>query len=161
MGTVKLCVHESAKTPYYAEATGIHLYSIEELAYYLYENIYLIDERIIDEKLYSWIESELGLWKLAERLRSGRSIGNHVYNQVMAILQASEYYSERELNELSEKIKTISGMQAQERMKYKADELMQNENYWAAIAENERILGIRQSSRLTLWRLSGYHRRFL
>ena len=150
MGTVKLCVHESAKTPYYAEATGIHLYSIEELAYYLYENIYLIDERIIDEKLYYWIESELGLWKLAERLRSGRSIGNHVYNQVMAILQASEYYSERELGELSEKIKTISGMQAQERMKYKADELMQNENYWAAIAEYERILGIRQSSRLTV-----------
>ena len=57
MGTVKLCVHESAKTPNYAEATGNHLYSIEELAYYLYENIYLIDERIIDEKLYSWIES--------------------------------------------------------------------------------------------------------
>ncbi len=150
MGTVKLCIHESAKTPYYAEATGIHLYSIEELAYYLYENIYLIDERMIEEKLYSWIEMELGLSKLADRLRSGRSTGNHVYNQVMAILQASEYYSEHELGELSEKIKTISGMQAQERMKYKADELMQNENYWAAIAEYERILGIRQSSRLTV-----------
>ena len=150
MGTVKLCVHELAKTPYYAEATGIHLYSIEELAYYLYENIYLIDERMIDEKLYSWIEMELGLWKLAERLRNGRGSGNHIYNQVMVILQVSEYYSERELNELSEKIKTISGMQAQERMKYKADDLMQNENYWAAIAEYERILGIRQSSRLTV-----------
>ena len=150
MGTVKVCVHELAKTPYYAEATGIHLYSIEELAYYLYENIYLIDERMIDEKLYSWIEMELGLWKLAERLRSGRGSGNHIYNQVMAILQASEYYSERELGELSEKIKTISGMQAQERMKYKADDLMQNENYWAAIAEYERILGIRQSSRLSV-----------
>ena len=150
MGTVKVCVHELAKTPYYAEATGIHLYSIEELAYYLYENIYLIDERMIDEKLYSWIEMELGLWKLAERLRSGRGSGNHIYNQVMTILQASEYYSERELGELSEKIKTISGMQAQERMKYKADDLMQNENYWAAIAEYERILGIRQSSRLSV-----------
>ena len=150
MGTVKLCVHELAKTPYYAEATGIHLYSIEELAYYLYENIYLIDERMIDEKLYSWIEMELGLWKLAERLRNGRGSGNHIYNQVMVILQASEYYSERELGELSEKIKTISGMQAQERMKYKADDLMQNENYWAAIAEYERILGIRQSSRLSV-----------
>ena len=150
MGTVKVCVHELAKTPYYAEATGIHLYSIEELAYYLYENIYLIDERMIDEKLYSWIEMELGLWKLAERLRNGRGSGNHIYNQVMVILQASEYYSEREIGELSEKIKTISGMQAQERMKYKADDLMQNENYWAAIAEYERILGIRQSSRLSV-----------
>lgn len=148
MGAVRLCMHESAKTPFYVEATGIRLYSIEELAYYLYENIYLVDEQLMEEKLYSWIEAELGLSKLAERLRSGRSMGNHIYNQVMTILQASGYYSEHELGELSEKIRNISGMQAQERMKCKADELMQNENYWSAIAEYERILGIRQSSRL-------------
>ncbi len=150
MGTVKLCVHEMAKTPYFVEATGIHLYSIEELAYYLYENIYLIDEKVIEEKLYSWIETELGMVKLSERLRNGRATSSHVYNQVMTILQASEYYTENELGRLSEKIKMISGMQTQERMKYKADELMQNENYWGAVSEYERILGIRQSSRLTV-----------
>lgn len=150
MGTVKLCVHEMAKIPYYVEATGIHIYSIEELAYYLYENIYLIDERIVEEKLYFWIERELGMAALAEKLRGGRVTGNHVYNQVMTILHASEYYTEEELNELSEKIKTISGLQTQERMKYKADELLLNENYWAAIAEYERLLSIRQSSRLNV-----------
>ena len=150
MGLVKICVHKIAKTPYYAEATGVHLYSMEELAYYLYENIYLIDERMIEEKLYSWIEKEINLPALAEKLRGGTSTGNHVYNQVMAILQAAEYYSEEELAELSEKIKTISGLQTQERMKYKADEMQQNENYWAAINEYERILSIRQSSKLAV-----------
>ena len=40
MGIVKICVHELAKNPYYVESTGLHLYSLEELAYYLYENIY-------------------------------------------------------------------------------------------------------------------------
>lgn len=150
MGTVKLCVHESAKTPYYVEATGIHLYSIEELAYYLYENIYLIDERIIDEKLYDWLETGPGFTGLAEKLRNGRNTGIHVYNQVMAILQASEYYSEEELSKLSEKIKAISELQTQERMKYKADELLQNGNYWAAITEYERLLSIRQNSRLSV-----------
>lgn len=150
MGLVKICVHKTAKTPYYAEVTGIHLYSIEELAYYLHENIYLIDDRMMEEKLYSWIEKELKLPALAEKLRSGSSTGTHVYNQVMAILQASEYYSEEELSQLSEKIKTISALQTQERMKYKADEMLQNENYWAAITEYERILSIRQSSKLTV-----------
>ena len=148
MGTVKLCVHELAKTPYYVEATGISIYSIEELAYYLYENIYLIDEALVEEKLYSWIERELEMEALAERLRNGKTAGNHLYNQVMTILKASEYYSEDELNELSEKIRTISILQTQERMKYKADELLQNENYWAAIVEYERILSIRQNSKL-------------
>ncbi|MBQ8856745.1 MAG: hypothetical protein IJ024_01225 [Lachnospiraceae bacterium] len=150
MGLVKLCIHKTTKTPFYAETTGIHLYSIEELAYYLYENIYLIDERLVEERLYSWIEKELELPLLAEKLRSGRNTGNHIYNQVMTILQASEYYSEEELNTLSEKIKTISGLQTQERMKYKADEMAQNENYWAAITEYERILSIRQSSKLAV-----------
>ena len=150
MGLVKLCIHKTTKIPFYAESTGIHLYSIEELAYYLYENIYLIDERMIEEGLYSWIEKQLEFPVLAEKLRSGRNKGNHVYNQVMTILQASEYYSENELNVLSEKIKAISGLQAQERMKYKADEMLQNENYWAAITEYERILSIRQSSKLSV-----------
>ena len=68
MGAVKLCVHETVKTPYYVEATGIHLYSIEELAYYLYENIYLIDEGMMDDRLYFWIDTALGLSKLAEKI---------------------------------------------------------------------------------------------
>ena len=148
MGLVKICVHKTAKTPYFAEVTGINLYSIEELAYYLYENIYLIDERMIEEKLYSWLENELDFYQLAEKLRSGTSTGNHVYNQVMVILQASEYYSETELEILSEKIKSISGLQTQEKMKCKADEMFHNKNYWAAANEYERILSIRQNSRL-------------
>lgn len=150
MGTVKICAHEMAKTPYFVEAAGIHLYSIEELAYYLYENIYLVDDMMMEEKLYSWIEMELGMRTLSEKLRGGSGTGHHVYNQVMVILKHSGYYSEKEFNELSEKIKEISLLQAQERMKYKADELAQNENYWAAILEYERLLSIRQNSRLTV-----------
>ena len=148
MGTVKLCTHEMARTPFVMEATGIAVYSIEELAYYLYENIYLIDDRILGEKLYGWIEHEIELESLAEKLRGSQGTGNHVYNQVMTILKASRYYSEEELSRLSEKIKTISGLQTQERMKFRGDEYLQNENYWAAITEYERILSIRQSSRL-------------
>lgn len=148
MGAVKRCIHPRAKLPYLVEETGIRLYSIEELAYYLYHNIYLVDEHLIGEKLYQWMEEALGLPRLAEKLRSGRSTGSHVYNQVITILKASEYYSEKEINDFSEKIKMISGMQTQERMKYRADEFLQNENYWAAIHEYEHLLSIRQNTRL-------------
>lgn len=150
MGAVKLCRNKTAETPYYAESAGIHFYSVEELAFYLYENIYLADDGFVGEKLYEWLEKELGMKTLAERLRNGGSTGSNVYNHVMTILQASEYYSERELTELSQKIREISGMQTQERMKYKADEFLQNGNYWAAAAEYEKILSIRQSSRLSV-----------
>ena len=132
------------------ETTGVHLYSIEELAYYLYENIYLIDDGMMDDRLYFWIDTALGLPKLAEKLYSGRASGSHVYNQVMTILQSADYYSDAELASVSEKIKNISGMQTQERMKNKADELVQNGNLWGAIAEYERILAIRQNSKLSV-----------
>lgn len=150
MGAVKRCIHPRVKLPYLVEETGIHLYSIEELAYFLYQNIYLVDERLIGEKLYQWVEETLGLPRLAEKLRNGRSTGNHVYNQVITILKASEYYSEREINDFSEKIQMISGMQTQERMKHRADELLQNDNYWAAIHEYEHLLSIRQNTRLEI-----------
>ena len=62
MGTVKICAHEMAKTPYFVEAAGIHLYSVEELAYYLYENIYLVDGDVnlddLHEELGVNLESE-------------------------------------------------------------------------------------------------------
>lgn len=150
MGAVKICTYRRAENPYDVESIGIHLYSIEELSYFLYENIYLINEQMIDEKLYCWIEEELGLGTLAEKLRNGKTMGNYIYPQIMMILQASGYYSESELSLLSEKMKELSGMQTQERMKARGDELLRNGNYWSAVLEYEKLLTIRQSNRLTV-----------
>lgn len=150
MGTVKLCVYRRTEVPFLAEMTGIHLYSIEELAYYLYQNIDLADEQLLSEKLFQWLEKELGMNELAQLLRSVQNEKNAMESQVMHILQASECYSEEEMHQFSEKMKALSKLQTQERMKYKADELLKNENCWAAVTEYERILRIRQSSRLSV-----------
>lgn len=150
MGAVKKCIYPIAENPIYLENAGIHIYSIEELAYVLYENIFLADEGIFGEELCLWIEKELGMVALSDRLRAGKHGEGYVYNQVMLILQASGYYTEKELGQLSEKIRKISSMQTQERMKCKADELLKNESFWGAIAEYEKILSIRQNSHLEL-----------
>lgn len=148
MGAVKKCIHPLAKNPIFLESAGISFYSIEELAYYLYENIYLADEELLGEELYLWVERELKLPDLAGMLRDGMMGQGSIYDQVMLILKSSGYYSEKELTELSEKINKISTLQAQERMKHKADELLRNHNLWGAIKEYEKILEIRQNSRL-------------
>ena len=46
MGAVLICRDELVKSPYYIESMGIRLYSMEELAFFLYENIYLVDDNI-------------------------------------------------------------------------------------------------------------------
>ena len=76
MGSLILCHKKRAKHPY--EITRIHkrIYTIEELCYYLCNNLYLIDYTIINEQLCRWIRDELELVSLAESLME--MLKNHV-----------------------------------------------------------------------------------
>ncbi len=47
----------------------MRIYTIEELCYYLCNNLYLIDYTIMNRRLCDWLEDELGLAKMAEDLR--------------------------------------------------------------------------------------------
>ena len=67
MGAVMICKREPAETPYYIESMGIRIYSMEELAYFLYENIYLVDKRMLGERLWEWLRTEMHNPELAER----------------------------------------------------------------------------------------------
>ena len=78
---------------------GIRIYSMEELAYFLYENIYLVDKRMLGERLWEWLRTEMHNPELAERLKKGAEAGGSLQNMVMAILRSVEYYTQEELAE--------------------------------------------------------------
>ena len=61
MGSLILCHRKHAVRPY--DITRIHrkIYTIEELCYYLCNNLYLIDYTIMNEQLCLWLEEELGI----------------------------------------------------------------------------------------------------
>ena len=63
-----LCQLKRADMPYYIENISTNIYSMEELCYYFYHNIYLLDETILNEHLCDWLRKELGLEKLYKRL---------------------------------------------------------------------------------------------
>lgn len=148
MGAVLLCKQEQAKTPYYIESMGIRLYSMEELAYFLYQNIYLVDKRMLGARLWDWIRTEIGNGELAERLKKGAEAGSSLQNMVLTILRSVNYHTPEELEQLSSKMKILNTYQEQERLKLRADEYFINGNYQAAVYEYEKILNIRQSERL-------------
>ena len=56
-----LCLLGQAKTPYFIENIRTNIYSLEELCFYLYNNVCLIDDSIINEGLCDWLRDELGL----------------------------------------------------------------------------------------------------
>ena len=65
MGNLILCHDRHAAHPY--EITRIHsrIFTIEELCYYLCNNLYLIDYTIMNEQLCDWLDEELGMEELA------------------------------------------------------------------------------------------------
>ena len=69
MGSLVLCHDKHAAHPY--EITRIHckIFTIEELCYYLCNNLYLIDYTIMNEQLCAWLDEELGMHDLAGMLR--------------------------------------------------------------------------------------------
>lgn len=148
MGAVIICSQEPVSSPYYIESMGIRIYSMEELAYFLYENIYLVDKRILGTRLFDWIREEIHNPELAERLQKGREAGGSIQNMVLTILRSVNFHSEEELLSLSAKMKVLNTYQEQERLKLRADEYFAGRNYQAAIYEYEKILDIRQSDRL-------------
>lgn len=56
MGAVLICRDELVKSPYYIESMASSLYSMEELAFFLYENIYLVDRQMLGERLWTGFE---------------------------------------------------------------------------------------------------------
>ena len=46
-----LCQVKKAEKPFFIENISTNIYSIEELCYYLYNNLYLIDSSLINQKL--------------------------------------------------------------------------------------------------------------
>ena len=59
MGELLLCHETIAALPYYIEETGINIYSMEELSYYISGNVYLLDHSFMCESLCTWVEKQM------------------------------------------------------------------------------------------------------
>lgn len=140
MSGYQLCQVRKAKHPYYIESISTNIYTMEELCFYLHQNIYLIDKTIMNEGLCDWIRDELGLArlyrKLYEQLEKEESIGNFI----LPIFKEIGYLSHSEFRELQEKISQIEIQPDDIRRKMKADYLVRFEKYENAIHEYYQIL---------------------
>ena len=63
-----LCTVKTAEHPFYIESVGVSIYSIEELCFFLKENLYLIDKSIMNSSLCDWVRDELGLKTLSRKM---------------------------------------------------------------------------------------------
>ncbi len=169
MGLVTVCKYRRTNNPYVVEQVGLQLYSLEELAWFLYHNICLADRQMFDERLCGWLQEEVGCPELAQRIRSGMRAGTNFQNLVVSVVASVELFTGRELAELGERLKSLGSLQEQERLKMRADELLDTRNERAAMEEYRHILRMHQNNRLgmafygAVWHNLGvcYARQFL
>ncbi len=90
-------VGKRAAVPYYMENAGINLFTIEELGFYLYENVFLLDQSLMKPELVRFIERELELPELAEMLNRILLTGGSLASFVVCILRYLNYCSEAQL----------------------------------------------------------------
>ncbi len=135
-----LCEARRAGRPYYVESVGVNLWSIEELCYYMKENVCLIDETILCGELVDWIRDEIGLAKLADELGAALEQREAPLGFVMPIFRACAFLPEVEYPILQSQIAQMQVEPQDVRRKRKADHLVGRGLYVRAIEAYEAIL---------------------
>lgn len=132
-----LCA-KKAKNPYVLPDKRI--YSIEELCYYIYNNPYMINITFFTRELIDFIENELSMVSLAQKLKRGVDYGENIVDLVMHIFDASNYYGADEKNEFRKNLDIISKKTPSERVKSRADLLLESRKFSSAISAYSIIL---------------------
>ncbi len=140
MGSLVLCHERHATHPY--EITRIHckIFTIEELCYYLCNNLYLIDYTIMNEQLCVWLDEELGMGTLAGQLRDVIRLNGSIEKFVLTILKDSRIYRDPEMIRIQNVLERLKNQKDIERQKYKGDNLLESGEIEEAILVYQAIL---------------------
>lgn len=165
MSKVWICQRKTAGIPLYLTQQQINLYSFEELCYYLYQNAEVIEETLFDEKLILWLEKELELTGLCEKLRKGLNQGKDGFWCMLMILWESGYYTKEELKKVETIITQIVQAKPEERKKLQADRMLQEGRYKGALREYLQLIPMSEDKMFEskIWHNMGtaYARQFL
>ena len=93
MGELLLCSHGLASVPYYVESIALNVYSLEELCYFLKENIDLIEPSFMDRELAGWVETELHMPDLAQNLYEKIQGGARLSEFIEVLVSGCSYCS--------------------------------------------------------------------
>lgn len=135
-----LCQTKKADRPYFIENISTNIYTLEELCYYLFHNLYLVDETIINEGLCSWLQDELKLSRLAGKIRAGLGKFSSAEDVLYPIFKEINYLTYEELKVLNSRIQQLDRESQPVRDKQKGDTLVANGMYVHAIQVYQKIL---------------------
>ena len=146
MSTLIYCKTPIAATPYYIEEVSLNVYSLEELSYFILNNVYLLSSKFMGTELCNWIGRELKLPNLSKELHQMVLNNSPLHIFVGHILSANGFASNKEIKDALAIISTFENKSEAERRKLRADRLMAGGKLVDAIYEYETLLSEEVSS---------------
>lgn len=132
MGQYLLC-QKMARMPFEIEEMGLHIYSAEELCYYIYHNLPMIDGSFISEALIEFIREDLEMPALAERVYRYFQSSEDLDTTLLILLRSVGYYTEEEIAEFQDMMLQLHKKNPLERAKDRADLLFSHGKYQNAV----------------------------
>ena len=163
MSNAILCQVRRAETPYYIEEADLKVGSLEELCYYLQNNLSLVDLSFFSTKLLDWMTTELGALQLVQDL-------HHVLTEIpdpqlpeliMPVMREAGWLNDEEDKQMRAQLRAIDALPVVVRLKQRADSYVQYKKYARAIKTYDMILKLKQTEKLghpfsgTVWHNKG------
>lgn len=149
MGKLIMCNGKIAKNPFQMKSSGVLIYSIEELCYYIYHNIDTITDDLLNIELILFMKEELGLEERAlfiERLMENRA---GLKDIVVSIFCSADYFSEEEIKQFLSQIDVLLALSIVQRKKRHADYYFKNGHFTQALREYQILLNSKESQELS------------
>ncbi|MCH5258641.1 MAG: hypothetical protein J1F18_02750 [Lachnospiraceae bacterium] len=140
MSQIILGTGKYAEIPYYMERFYVNLYSVEELCYLLVDNAELLDREVMQREIVQWLDEQCGLNQLANTLYSLLNQNGSTVAFVGTILEYVNLYPADVVSQTEQIIRDNEGLNPYERGKVKADYLLQNTKYLAALNQYHSLL---------------------
>ncbi|RKI80050.1 hypothetical protein D7V83_14435 [bacterium 0.1xD8-71] len=129
-----------AGNPYYVERFYVNLYSVEELCFMLVDKAELLDQDIMQRDMVRWLDEECDLSDLAHALYALLNQKGSTAAYVGTILEYVCLYPPEVIARTEEIVRDNEGLSPYERHKAKADYLLKERRYFAAMELYQSLL---------------------
>ena len=135
-----LCQVRRPEKPFYIESVGLNLYSVEELIYFITQNLPMLDTALVNEELIRWIKEELRLKRLAQNLTILLKQEFRRKDILLLMFREVGYPDTSMMKRALEELEQLEAQPIHEKIKRKGDVLIRHQRYLKAIEVYRSVL---------------------
>ena len=140
MGRVYLCLGKNAEVPFYFERARVHVWNVEELCFFLKENIWVLEPALLSSELTGWVGEQCGLSQLASKLELSLQKEKPMEAFVQELFGYTCYYDKEELRKMEKVLSANADADELKRQKARGDYFLENGRLLLALSEYEELL---------------------